>query len=130
MIEAAIGLEAHAQVPPEPQRVSEARDYLAFRGHQDQVLVPHEFADGSRHFWEESACQGTHDSVIGFVAQQPVPKLAHGEGGDRRKRLFIMRVEKQSGDFVALVGDDRMPQEFRERDVREDVLRRYPFLGA
>ncbi|MNY31688.1 hypothetical protein D3C86_1658610 [compost metagenome] len=63
---------------------------------------------------------------VGGIAEQPVAKTADREVADCRKRLFIVSVDDQPGDFIGLVGNQYFLQEVGERDIRQRHLRGHP----
>ena len=64
---------------------------------------------------------------IGRVAEQPVAQAADGEVADRGKRLLIVGVDDQPGDFIAFIRNQCFLQEVLERDICQRHLRRHTF---
>ncbi len=124
------GCRRDGQPAGKPDGVAEARDHPAFRGDDDQVLVAHDLGDRRGHLRRDAGRRGGERRGGCGLAEQPVAKSADGQMRDRREGGGIVGVDDQPRDLVVLVGDDRLVEKMRERQVGERHLRRHPLLGA
>ncbi|MNF73973.1 hypothetical protein D3C84_559930 [compost metagenome] len=58
-----------------------------------------------------------------MLAEQPVAQAAHRQVADRGEGGAVVAVDDQPGDFVVLVGNQRLVEEVLERDIRQRHLR-------
>ena len=80
-----IRLQPNREPAGQADRVAKPRDDAALAGHQDEVLVAHQLADGGDHLRRQAGRERAEHVARRFVAQQPVAKLADGQVGDRRE---------------------------------------------
>ena len=118
-----IRLQPNRQPAGQADRVAEPRDDAALAGHQDEVLVAHQLADGGDHFRRQAGRKRAQQFGRRLVAQQPVAKLADGHVGHRLERGRIVRVDDQPRHFVGLVRNDRFIEKLPQRHVGERHLR-------
>ena len=111
--------------PGRPMRVAEARDHAAFRGDRHQVLVAHQLADRGRHLRREPGRERGQRRGVGRGSSHSrnSPTVRCGDRGEGRG---VMGIDDQPGDLVRLVGDHRLGEEGRQRQVGQRHLRRHP----
>ena len=74
-----VRLEAHAERAGQPEVLRKRVTTRTLAGHQDQVLIAHELADGGDHLGRESGRDGASTAARRLVAQQPFAELADGQ---------------------------------------------------
>ena len=67
-------------------------------------------------------------SVVVVRSEQPFAELADGEGADGGEGLRVVSVDDEAGDFVGLVGDERLFEKSAQRDFGEGHARESAFL--
>ena len=80
-----IGCRRTASRPGSPMVSRKGRGDVAFARCGDQVLIPHELADGSRHFRSDAGCGGGECfgvRVRSPAASRGIPDRQRGEGGE------------------------------------------------
>ncbi len=115
-----VGLQAGAEAAGQALGVAERRGDAAAAGDADEILVAHQFCRGGGHFGRDGG--GEFGQALGgrIVGQQPVAKAADGQMGDRGEGGGVVGVEDQAGDLVGFVRNDRVVQENRQRQIRQD----------
>ncbi|PAV66938.1 hypothetical protein WR25_17886 [Diploscapter pachys] len=119
-----VGLQARRKTAAQAKGVAKTGDHANLLCDQHQVLHAHYFRNGSDHFGRQSWGERTQAVLIGGIAQQPVTKAADSQMTDWRKGLFVVCINDQPGDFVALVGNQYFLQEMLEFDIGQGHLRR------
>ena len=119
-----VGLQAHREAPGQADRVAEARDDAALGRDRDQVLQAHQLADRGGHLGRQAGAQ--RRQRVRLRGEQELAELADGERGDRGERRCVVAVDDQPGDFVGFVGNDRLGQDRRQRQVGQRHLRGDP----
>ena len=117
-----VGLEAHRHRARQADRVAEARDHAAFAGGEDQILVPHELADGRSDFWRDAGRQRREALGRRVLGKQPLTKRPHREVRDRRQRRRVMAVADEARDLVRFVGRQRRRDDLRQWNIGQTEL--------
>jgi hypothetical protein len=94
---------------------------------RDEVLVAHDFAYGRGHFGcngaaDASERRGCDRGVPGGDVEQPVAQFTYGQMRDALERHSVMAVDDQAGDFVVLVWNHHLFEEYRQRRVGQCLL--------
>ena len=123
-----VGLQPHRQPARQADRVAEARHDAAFRGDGDQVLQPHQLADGRGHFRREAGAQ--RGQCFRFGGEQEFAEVADGKRGDRSERRRIVAVDDQPCNLVGFIWNDRFGEDGRQRHIGQRHLCRDAFGGG
>ena len=118
-----IGLQSGREASTQAHRPAKTGDDTNFLRHQHQILHAHDLRHGCRHFRGQAGGEGAQAVFIGVIAEQPVAQAADREVADDGKRLFIVGVDDQSGDFIVFVGDQGFFEKMLERNVGQRHLR-------
>ena len=126
-----IGLQAHAQAPRQADSVAKTGDDPAFAGGEDQILIAHQLADRGGHLRGYRAGDLAQRRFIGGVVEQPVAKIADRQMANRCEAPGVVGIEDQPGHLILLVGNQRIIENLRERNLRQRHFCRHPlFSGA
>jgi hypothetical protein len=117
-----VRLQAHRQRPGQAERVAVARDHAALAGDEDEVLVAAQFGDGRDHLGGQAGRECGKDIGRRVVREQPLAELSDRQPAHRLERGLVVVVEDQARDLVALVSDQDLLKESRQRHVGEDGL--------
>ncbi len=123
-----IRLQANRQPLRQSQCISKSRDDTTLAGNQDQVLIPHQLADRSRHFWGNAPCYLAQLLGVSVVVQQPFPEFTHRQIVDRFECDGIVRIADQPRDFVLFVRNQGMIEKSLQRDIGQSEPGGHPFF--
>ncbi len=125
-----IGLQPHAEVARQADRIAKARHHPALLRHQDQILIAHELAHRRRHLRRDAGRHLRQHGAVRLLAQQPIAKITDREVRDGLKGGGIVAVDNQARHLVLFVRHQRLLQERLERQVRQRNARRHTLFGA
>ena len=125
-----IGLQPHAKVARQANRIAKARHHPALFRHQDQILIAHDLAHCRRHLRRNAGGHLRQHGAVRLLAQQPVAKIADREVRDGLKGGGVVAIDDQARHLVLLVRHQRLLQECLERQVRQRDARRHALFGA
>ena len=123
IVQGMIGLKAGRKTPLESQGIAKTGDHPAAAGHGNKILIAHQFADRGHHFRGQTVRQSRRVAVI---AQQPIPKFAHGQRANRFEDNRIMPIQYQPGYLILLGRDQRFCQEALQGYIGQNPLRERP----
>ena len=129
VIRRVVGLQPGRQASGQTNGASKRCDHLTLFGHQDQVLVAHDFGHRRRHFRRDARRHRRQGSAVHCVAEQPVAKVTHRQMRYRPKRHRVVRVNDVAGDFVVLVGHHCLVEQCCQRHIGQRHLGHYAFFG-
>ena len=125
-----IGLDAHAQAPRQTDGGAKPRDHRNLFCNRDQILIAHEFRNRRRHFRRDARRQAGQRFTRRRVGQKKIAKIPGGHGGDRGKRLPVMRIENEPRHLVGLVRDHGLVEKTRQRQIGQRHARRDALFAA
>ena len=97
---------------------------------QDEVLVAHDLRHGRGHLGGQAGGKMGQLLRSHVEGQEPISEFSDGEGRDGSKSFRVVGVHDEARDFVVLVGNDRLFDEMRQRDVGERELGGDAFFGG
>ena len=122
-----VRLQAYRQAARQPYGIAKRRGYLTFFGHQNQILIAHQFADCGRHFRCNALGHALECRTVGRVQQQPVSKISHGQVADFRKGCTVVGVDNQPRHLIALIRNQQLLQKALEWHRSQTHARRHAF---
>ena len=124
-----VRLQAGGKAAGSPMVLRKAVTMRHLPGDRNEILQAHDLAYGRRHFRRQPGREPP--SVVSSVSSRssqsrnsPTVMLATARKGG------IMGVDDQPRDLVGLVGDNRIVQEFAQRQVAKRHLRRHPLRAG
>ena len=112
-----IGLQTGRETSAQAHSAAKPRNYTDFLCHQNEVLHAHDLRYSGRHLRCQSWRQSAQTVLVSRIAQQPITKATHSKMANSGKRGFVMGVDDEPSDLIALIGNQYFIQEVLKFNV-------------